>query len=258
MTKLVPALLAGCFLFVSGLTAQDVHTPPEHQALFAAVRENLARAQREQRFFAYKERRSELRTNPFGRLGTGPARVYDVTPLPDGGFTRRLLERDGKPVANAEVEESRPRNRGARPQGRSALDDAISVLDIKLDRREREGDRSIAVLTFSPRADAKPERREGRLARSFKGVVRVDDALREVIRIDATAIDDIAYGYGLIARLDKGTQVSLVRREVEPGLWLPVSLRLQGQGHAMIFRKLNLDYTVEWSDYRRVRPSALR
>jgi len=248
----MPGLLAGCLLFACGLTAQDIRPLPEHQALFAAVRENLARAQREQRFFGYKERRSELRTNPFGRLGTGPTRLYDVTPLPGGGFTRRLLERDGKPVPNAEVEQSQPRNSGPRRGGRSALDDAIASLDIKVDRREREGDRAIVVLSFTPRAGAKPERREGRLARSFKGEVRVDEALREVMRIDATAIDEIAYGYGLIARLDKGTQVSLVRKEVESGLWLPVSLRFLGQGRAMLFRKLNLDYTVDWSDYRRV------
>ncbi len=258
MTRVVPGLLAGCLLFACGLTAQDSHSLPDHQELFAAVRDNLARAQREQRFFAYKERRSELRTNPFGRLGTGPTRTYEVTPLPDGGSTRRLLERDGKPVLNAELEQSQPRNRAPRRAGPTALDDAISVLDIRYDRHERDGDRSIAVLAFTPRPDARPERREGRLARSFKGEVRVDDAHREVIRIDATAIDDIAYGFGLIARLDKGTHVSLVRREVEPGLWLPVSLHFQGQGRAMIFRRLNLDYTVDWSDYRRVRPASQR
>ncbi len=258
MTRWVRPVLVGCLVFEFGFSSQDAPPLPDSQVFFAATRENLARAQRDQRFFAYKERRSELRTNPFGRLGTGPMRVYDVTPLPEGGFTRRLLERDGKPVQNAEVERPRPRNRDARRPGRSALDDALSVLDMKIDRREREGDRSILILAFTPRANAKPERREGRLARYFSGEVRVDEALHEVIRIDATAIDDIAYGFGLIARLDEGTRVSLVRREIEPGLWQPVSVRFQGQGRAMMFRKLNLDFTIEWSDYRRVAPGAPR
>jgi hypothetical protein len=246
--------------FVLGVTfgygsAPQQGTPlPDPQVLFNATRENLARAQREQRFFAYKERRTEIRANPFGRIGTGPTRVYEVTPMAGGrGLTRRLLERDGKPVADGEVEQIEPRNRNmTRRTDRSALDDAIAMLDMKVDRREREGDRTFIVITFAPRPDGKPETREGRMARNFKGEVRVDEHVNEVVRIDATAIEDIAYGMGLVARLNEGSRVQVVRQQIEPNLWLPTSLRFQGEGRALVFRKLNIDYGIEWWDYRRV------
>ena len=64
-------------------------------------------------------------------------RVYDVTPLPDGGFTRRILERDGKPVPDAEIERFDPRNRGRRRASRSQLDDALAMLTFSIQRRER-------------------------------------------------------------------------------------------------------------------------
>jgi hypothetical protein len=261
MTARLHASSIGAVLLTAVVVAQDsrpapsgVEGPlPDKQVLFTATRDNLARAEREQRFFAYKERRTEVRTNPFGRLGTGPIRVYDVTPLPEGGFTRRLLERDGKPVPDAEIERFDPRNRGGRrPSGRSQLDDAIATLDFTVDRRESAGGRSLIVVKFSPRADAKPETRAGRLARSFIGDIWVDEELHEIVRVESTAIDDIAYGYGVVARLNAGTRVSVARRQIEPNLWLPVSLRFNGQGRALLFRKLTLDYAVDWFDYRRI------
>ena len=236
------------------LAAQDSRPLPDRDALFRATRENLIREQREQRSFAYKERRTELHTNPFGHIGTGPARVYDIEPLAGGGFTRKLLERDGKPVPDAETERVEPRNRGRRPErsGPSAIDDAIGALEFKLDRRERLNGRDTIVVIFTPRANAKPQTREGRLVKSFTGKIWVDEDEHEVIRSESTAIDDLTYGYGVIARLGKGTMVNVTREPVEPHLWLPTSMRLQGRGRALLFRKLEVDHAVDWFDYRRV------
>lgn len=257
-------VLTSWLLFLAALgplAAQDVKRVPsgverplpDQQALFVATRDNLARAEREQRFFAYKERRTEIRTNPFGRLGTGPLRVYDVVPMAGGpGFTRRLIERDGKPVTNAEPEPFGTRGGAARRAGRSRLDDALDALDFKLARREWADGRALIVVRFTPRADAKPETRAGRLARSFSGDLWVDEDLQEIVRVEATATEDIAYGYGLVARLNKGTRVSVIRRQIEPNLWLPVSVKFQGEGRALMIRKLVIDFSTEWFDYRRV------
>ena len=65
--------------------AKDVRPFPEPDVFFEAVRANLARSQDDQKLFAYKERRTELNLNPFGRLGTGGVRVTEVTPRPATG-----------------------------------------------------------------------------------------------------------------------------------------------------------------------------
>ena len=233
--------------------AQDPRPLPDKQAIFVATRDNLARAEREQRFFAYKERRTDIRTNPFGRLGTGPARVTEYVPI-DGGaaFMRRRLDPDGKPIADVPAQRFEPRPRSMRRPDRTALDDAINALEFKVDHRERAGGRSLVVVKFTPRPDAKPQTREGRLARYFTGDIWVDEDLHEIVRIEATATDTIAYGYGFIARLNQGTRITVTREQVEPNLWLPVSVRFKGEGRALLFRKLNVDYSVDWFDYRRV------
>jgi hypothetical protein len=229
---------------------------PDTATFFRETRQNLERSQREQHRFAYKERRTELRTNPFGRLGTtGDTLAYEVTPLEDGAAVlRRLIERDGKPVIGAEaerVERRRAQDRSGRPR-RSSWEDTVQTLRLTMDRREVRGERAVIVVLFEPRPDARPETREGRLARVFKGTILVDEASREVMRVDATAIDNISIGFGLVARLNEGSSVTLVREQVDESTWLPTSIHFNGQGRALLFRRLTVNHAIEWFDYRRV------
>ena len=39
---------------------------------------------------------------------------------------------------------------------------------------------------------------------------------------------------------------------VDADTWLPTSIRLSGDGRAMLFRKLRVDHLIEWFDYRRL------
>jgi hypothetical protein len=248
--------LLACVLLVtvaSGLRAEDVPLLPDVDAFLAATQENLARSNRVQDEFAYKERRTELHTNPFGRLGTGEAVLYEVTPLTDGttGFTRRVLARNGQPVTDGKVERVERRPRREAPRSRS-VDDVVATLEFVVDRREMLDARPAVVVKFRPRPNARPQTRQGRLARAFSGEVWVDEQEREVRRVDAVAVDSISYGLGVVARLGKGATVTLLREPVDRDVWLPTTVRFQGQGRALLFRKLNVDYEVEWFDYRRL------
>ena len=236
--------------FLLSAAAQDPRLPDE-ESFFAAVRENMARANREQHRYAYKERRTELHTNPFGRLGTGDVVVYDVTPGPETGVTfRRLLERNGKPVLNSKPERQ---ERRVRPGSRSTVDDTVNVLDFAVDRRETVNGRSAIVVRFAPKRGAEAETREGRMAKAFTGLIWVDEAAREVTRVEATAVDDLSYGLGLLARMHKGSAVTLVRERIDDKIWLPTSIKFKGDGRALLaLRKLNIDFSVEWFDYRRM------
>jgi hypothetical protein len=124
------------------------------------------------------------------------------------------------------------------------------TLSFVMDRRETRDGHDVIVVTFAAKADARPETREGRLAKLFAGSILVDEAAREVQRVDAVANDSMSFGLGMIARLNKGTRVTLVREPVEGGIWLPTSVRFVGEGRAMLFRKLNVDFAIDWYDYR--------
>src|SRR5262249_33207838 len=141
---------------------KDVRPFPEPHMFFDAVRTNLARSQDDQKLFAYKERRTELNLNPFGRLGTGEVRVREVTPVEGGSaVTIRVIERDGTPVTNSEAVRRPLRMSG---RGRRVVDDVAATLDVSMNRRERLDGRDAIVAVFKARRDANPQTREGRIA----------------------------------------------------------------------------------------------
>jgi hypothetical protein len=77
------------------------------------------------------------------------------------------------------------------------------------------------------------------------------------MRVEAKSTDDITYGGGFVARLDEGTTATLTRRRVGGDVWMPTELTLAGNGRAVLFRKLVVDYAIQWFDYRRLPQESL-
>jgi hypothetical protein len=248
------------------------------------VRENLARAERVSHLYTYKERRTDIHTNPFGRLGTGGTSVFEVYPSAIRQLVyRRLVERNGSPVSEAEVarqdREYRDRvtqalsergagapgdagpaeaeARRARERRERAINDVIDALEFTSPERAVYNGVPALVLTFSPKPDARPATRQGRTAQRFAGTIWVDERAAEVMHLQATSIDDISYGLGIVARLGKGTTATVTRKPVGDGLWMPTSLTMTGRGRAVLFRRLVVDFSIDWFDYRRLPDESL-
>lgn len=250
------------------------------ETFYAAVRENLARAQRVAHEFSYKERRTSLHTNPFGRLGTGGTELYQVYPATNPALTyRRLLARDGVPITEAELaaqdrehrartvearrrlrnenDEARRRRKqdeaDARRRAQAMIEDVVAALQFTIEGRGEHESRSAVVVAFVRNPQVRPRTREGEVAQTFAGTIWIDAALNEVMHLEATLNDDIAFGFGIVARLNRGATASLTRRPVEGNLWMPTRLRMSGNGRALLFmRKLAIDHVVEWFDYQRL------
>ena len=226
--------------------AQSAPPLPDEASFFAETQQNLTRSNQIQYRYAYKERRTEIHMNPFGRMGTGEVRLYEVTPGPsDRVYFRQLLERAGKPVTD-----STPERQERRPTTGRSLADVVATLKFSLARREMVNGRSTILVNFEPRPGADPQTRQGSIAKVLKGTIWVDEATREVVRAEATAIDSVSFGAGFVARLNEGATVSLTRERVDDGVWLPTSIRMKGNGRALLLRRMNIDYSIEWFDYR--------
>lgn len=247
MLLIVPLLAATL------VAAQSPRPLPEYDGFVRQTRENLVRSQRAQFNYAYKERRTELHVNPFGRVGTGEIEGWEVTPIENGTvIQRRLIERDGKAVTDGEVDRIKVKEERRQTGRRTSMDDVVAMLSFKMARRETVNGREAIAITFTPKPEAEPETREGRIAKAFNGTIWVDEVAREVIKVEATAVDAISFGFGIIARLNEGSTVTLHRQPIDGPLWLPTSIRFAGEGRALLFRKLNLDQRIEWSNYKRV------
>jgi hypothetical protein len=262
----------------SAVSAQE-RPLPEPDALFRVVREHLARAERETHLYTYTERRTDIHTNPFGKLGTGGTSVYEVHPSPMRRLVyRRLVERNGMRVSASQVSKQDQEYRArvlevqretaardasdprvlegeaqrARARRQRAIDDVVDTLDFAVKGRTTYKGVPAIIITFAPKGSASPTTRQGRIAQKFTGTIWVDEAANEVMYLEAKSIDDISYGYGLVARLGEGTVVTLTRRPVEGNLWMPTELTMKGSGRAVIVRKLVIDFVIQWSDYNRL------
>jgi hypothetical protein len=264
------ALLAGLVL------AQGSSALPEPRTFLQEARRNLARSQQLAHHYAYKERRADFHVNPFGRMGKGDTRVTQVYPSANPQLTyRRVVEINGKRVpaediarqdaeyreraeqvmrrlAREDSDDRRERERDealARQRAEMMVADVVNTLHFEVLRRDvRDGAATIAI-GFAARPDARPVTREGRIARAFKGTVWIDEAAREVVHVEAVAVEDVSFG-GFIAKLYKGTEAVLERREIDRGVWMPTRVRFSGEIRAL-FRKAKLDILIEWFDYQR-------
>jgi hypothetical protein len=253
---------------------------PEREAFLREARAALARSQQLWHQYAYKERRTDVHVNPFGRMGTGDTRLLEVRPSSNPQLThRRLIERNGVPVPKHELDRQDAEHRArvlqverrsaegsaqdaadraqgdllARRRAQLVIDDVLDTLRFDIVGREMRGGAPTIVVSFSARPGAKPATRQGRIAKVFKGHAWVHEAAREVIHVEAVAIDDVSFG-GFIAKLYEGTHAVVDRREIEAGAWMPTHLKLSGDVRAL-FRKAKIDYVVDWFDYRRLATS---
>lgn len=259
--------------------AQDLSPLLVFDVLYRRVKDNLARAERDAHLYAFTERRTDVHTNPFGRIGTGGRRVSEVYPSATRQLTyRRVIERNGVALTAPELAEQDRQYRArvadvqrrlvtgnaderrrrevdvarARQRGQRRVDDVVDALQFLVEGRTVYEGVPAIVVSFAPRPGAKPDTREGRTAQNFAGTIWIHEVAGEVMRVEAKSIDDISFGFGLVARLGKGTEATLTRQPVERDLWMPTELTLKGRGRAAVFRTLVLDFVVDWTNYRRL------
>ena len=270
------AALAGAIVALGATASTQNDAPPDRDVLFEHVRDNLTRAERVVHLYAFRERRTDVHTNLFGKLGTDGTSSFEVYPSPIRRLTyRRLMARNDLPLSARELAEQDRRYRArladfkqqdlapdAEERRRLSDDpaerrsrrvnDIVAVLRFHVERRAVYKGVPAVVVSFTPRRDATPTTRHGRTAQKFAGTIWIDEAAYEVMHVEATSIDDLSFGYGMVARLGRGVTASFTRRPVEGGVWMPTEVTLKGRGRAAVVRKLLINYTVEWFDYRRL------
>jgi hypothetical protein len=268
--------LAVLLLFTVGLAAQPATPLPDEEAFFAETRKRLASNDLIQSRYSFRERTTELRLNPFARtIGTGPANVYEVYPHPEEELTyRRLVEREGHPLSTDElVEQDRDyrekladwqarlvregtsarqlrqqKSSEARRKDQEMAREALEMFDFRITGRDTWENEPAIIVSFTPRPGAAPRSREGRVARAFTGRAWVHEFEYEVMNVEARAMSDVNFGWGMIAKLHKGSVVRFTRRRIN-GSWLPVESRFSGTGRALLLRRVVINFERNYSDY---------
>ena len=166
----VPAVVCAALAVLATRAAGQTADLPNRDTFLREVREAVSRSQQVWHRYAYKERRTELHTNPFGRLGTGDTLVAEVRPAPDPRLTyRRVLERNGVALSKAELDRQDAAYRSriarlaredvspdaartlrddqlARQRAQLVFDDVVNALQFDVVRREFLGGKPAIVV----------------------------------------------------------------------------------------------------------------
>jgi hypothetical protein len=251
---------------------------PDQEPFLAETRKHLQTDSALQSSYVYVETRRELALDKNGRTKEESVKVFESYPgLPGEERWERLISEDGRPVPADELakqdrerlkkanemaqrlaqDSTKERARQdrdyqkARREREETLNDIFSVFDIRMAGREPIDQHDTIAFTLTPKRDAKPRTREGGQMRHFRVRAWVSEDDHELVKLEAEAIDNLAFGLGVLAKLHKGAQLSFLRRKVNGEVWLPAIVRYNGSARVGLLVTLRRSGTSEFSNYRK-------
>src|SRR5580704_6547148 len=151
----------------------------------------------------------------------------------NGRQIARLLKRDETPLSEAEDKKEQDRVRklavefSKKPPlfgkggGINLINIVLSVSEVSNPRRTQMNGRSTLVFDFKgdPKAEAHGMEEKG--ARKVEGMVWIDEADRQVARLEVEFYDNFRIAGGLLANIQKGTVMKIEQSPIGEGLWMP-------------------------------------
>jgi hypothetical protein len=248
---------------------------PPRDAFLREVRKRLRSDASILAGYRYRRTVVERERDDKGNVTVVHTRVYAVRPLPgDPDGHRILLSKDGKAasardLARAEEEYERRLQRTRAPESASdaarrrareaeaareeqeTVNDVVRMFDVSLEARETVRGISAIRVTFTPKVNAQPRTRAGRILRSVRGRAWFSEQDYELVRVEAQTFEPIDYGWGILARINSGAHAEIDRRRAADGTWLPERYELAGSGRVLLLKGVQREATVTFSDFER-------
>jgi hypothetical protein len=251
---------------------------PNQEAFLKETRKHLQRDSSVQRNYMYVETRRELKLNKDGGVEEQSVKVFESYPgLPGQPRWQRLISENGQPLSAADLDEQdRQRAKKAsamakrletepakeearqerdwqkvRDERDEAVADIYTVFDIKMRGRERIERHDTIAFTLTPRPDSKPKTREGEMMKHFAVQAWISESDHELVKLEADAIDNLSWGFGILARLHKGAHLTFLRRKVNNEVWLPALAKYNGSARVGLLFTLRRSGSSEYSGYKK-------
>jgi hypothetical protein len=270
----------------NGALADNIFDPPQGDVdldvttLLRSVSRNQDEVEKRVSEYSFLQKETEREINDRGELKKEKTKVFEVFPLPHREAIMKLISEDGVPLSaeravkeekrvteefmKAERDQDKDRQkadkreeekrRRLRKNGEENDDPGISqfltVCEFVSPRHERFRDRDAVVFDFRPRAGYKPQNRAESLIAKLVGVVWIDPADKQVMRLEARLAEGFKMGGGLLVSVKPGAAVVMEQTRMVEGVWLPSYAQVNLSVKVLLFGGGDMNQTVEWSDYR--------
>lgn len=262
--------------------------PPQSDAtldvvgLLRAVAQNQESVEKRVTEYAFLQKETDRELNDKGEVKKEKTRVFEVFPITDREPVMKLLSENGvalvgeraakesKRVAEefekaerdrAKREEKTERRRAARLGKHDGTSDAeqdndpaisqfLKICEFVSPRREFFGGREAVVFDFRPRPGFKAANRGENLISKLVGVAWIDPIDKQVIRLEARLAEGFKMGGGLVLSLRPGAGLVMEQTRMAEGVWLPRFAQVNLSAKVFLFRGIDVNKTIEWSEYR--------
>ncbi|MGH9650371.1 MAG: hypothetical protein ACRD3I_07845, partial [Terriglobales bacterium] len=129
----------------------------------------------------------------------------------------------------------------------SALPDAFLY---ERDGQEQGPSGTLIRLKFRPNPEFDPPTRETVVYKGMQGTMLIDQDDRRIARLDATLVEDVNLGWGLLAHLDKGGRFTVEQTRLPSNQWEITALTLDFTGRAFLFKSLKIQSRQAITDFR--------
>lgn len=185
---------------------------------------------------------------------------------------RRRIERNGQPIPADEkrrqqekvdkltvkLERESPAERERRladyvqerEKDREFLREIPDAFDFTLIGSETVDGRNTWVVSAKPKPGYRAQHGDAKAFAKIEGKLWIDQREFQWVRVEATTLDTISWGWCL-ARLDPGATLRFEQGRVNDEIWLPKRELLAGSGRLILLRKLSEQQETTWSDYRK-------
>jgi hypothetical protein len=225
--------------------------------------------------YTFLEKQTERQLASDGKVKSVTSSVYEVYPSPEPGKTyRKLVERDGQKLTAEELskedekQEAKEAKKAAKlysddPARRASaeserklkeaktIEEIFRIFEFRIVGREEINGRSAILMTFEPREGVETSTRGGKILKKFSGRAWFDETDRQMVKVEGELKDDLSFGWGILAKLQKGAHAQMQRRKVNDEIWLPAEARFVGHGRVFLVKGIHVDTVSEYSDYRK-------
>jgi hypothetical protein len=118
-------------------------------------------------------------------------------------------------------------------------------------RREHFRERDVIVFDFRPRAGFKPSTMGETIVSKLSGVIWIDPAERQAVRLEARLVDNFKLGGGLVASIKPGSAFIFEQTRLPEGVWMPRFSQVNVSARVLLFKGVTVNETREFGGFKR-------
>ena len=264
-----------CFLLLPVLAQEQDRPLPDQTQFMAEFRKSLHTPEKLLSQYTYTLKDTELKLDSKGKTTQTETNVYNIIHGAEDWQTyQRQISKKGVPLTEKELadEDRKERERvdketrkragwsdakrqqekaKAEREERETTDDIFATFDYQFVRRETLNQVSTILVNFSPRKNYTPKTSDARELQHAAGRLWISEDDHQLVRLEAELLDSIKMGFGLLAKIQKGSKVSFESRKINDEIWLPIKAEMSLNGRLLLLKGLNMNVILEFSDHKK-------